>query len=103
MTGWQTFKPFTYRGRAYHWRTDRSRWELLVAGRVLASVVTDAVYPNMWRIDLGDGALSDLVNLTRAKDAAVRLVDASLNVTKPLRRALPVREMESPATLCPPG
>ena len=45
--------------------------------------------------------MSDIVKLSRAKDAAVRLVDASLNVTKPLRRALPVREMESPATLVP--
>jgi len=101
MIEWKSVRPFTYRGRTYHWRTDRNRWELLVAGRVLASVVADAVYPEMWRIDPGGGVLSDIVKLSRAKDAAVRLVDASLNVTKPLRRALPVREMESPATLVP--
>jgi hypothetical protein len=30
----------------------------------------------MWRFDLGDGALSDMVNLTRAKEAAVTRTDA---------------------------
>lgn len=55
MIEWKSVRPFTYRGRTYHWRTDRNRWELLVAGRVLASVVADAVYPEMWRIDLGGG------------------------------------------------
>jgi hypothetical protein len=67
---------------------------LLVGGRVVAKVVPDGTYPHMWRIDLG-GALSDVVNLPRAKDAAVRLVDASLDITKPMRRASPVREMTS--------
>ena len=33
-------------------------------------VVKDETYPTMWRIRLPDGSLSDMVNLTRAKDAA---------------------------------
>ena len=65
-------QPFTYRNiLTDHWRTNGSRWELVTAGRVVAKVVPDAVYAGMWRIDLGDGALSDMVNLTRAKEAAV--------------------------------
>jgi hypothetical protein len=41
------------------------------------SVVPDAVYAGMWRIDLGDGALSDMVNLSRAKEAAAMRADAN--------------------------
>ena len=36
------------------------------------SVVPDAKYPGvMWRVQSPDGSLSDMVNLTRAKDAAI--------------------------------
>jgi hypothetical protein len=55
----------------HHWRTNGSRWELVTAGRVVGKVVSGAVYAGMWRIDLGDGALSDMVNVSRAKEAAV--------------------------------
>ena len=40
------------------------------SGKPLAHVVPDAKYPNMWRIKWPDGTLSDMVNLSRAKDAA---------------------------------
>jgi hypothetical protein len=33
------------------------------------TIERDATYPNMWRIRRSDGSLSDMVNLTRAKDA----------------------------------
>lgn len=36
-------------------------------------IVHDAVYPNMYRVVLPDGSLSDMVNLTRARDAAAAL------------------------------
>ena len=32
-------------------------------------IVPDAIYPGMYRIRLSDGSLTDMVNLTRAKDA----------------------------------
>ena len=38
-------------------------------------MVPDAVYPDMWRVALTDGSLSDMTNLTRAKDAAVVMAD----------------------------
>jgi hypothetical protein len=98
MSKWRTFRPFTYRGRTYHWRTDGSRWELFMADRVVAKVVADVVYPKMWSIDLGDGTLSDMINLSRAKDAARRLVDASLDATKTLRRASPMRQTDPAAS-----
>ena len=36
-------------------------------------VVADERYPGMYRVRTPDGALSDMVNLTRAKDAALAL------------------------------
>jgi hypothetical protein len=33
-------------------------------------VISDEKYPTMWRIHWADGEVSDMVNLTRAKDAA---------------------------------
>jgi len=38
--------------------------------KVLARVRPDEKYPTMWRIHWPDGEVSDMVNLTRARDAA---------------------------------
>ena len=35
-------------------------------------IVPDSKYPNMYRIVLPDGRLSDMLNLSRAKDTAAR-------------------------------
>jgi hypothetical protein len=40
------------------------------AKRPVAEVVPDAKWPRMWRVRWPDGSLSDMVNLSRAKDAA---------------------------------
>jgi hypothetical protein len=40
------------------------------AQRPIATVVPDSQWPGMWRIAWSDGRLSDMVNLSRAKDAA---------------------------------
>jgi hypothetical protein len=46
--------------------------ELLISGRSTGiSIVEDATYTGMWRIKHKDGRLSDMVNITRAKDAAL--------------------------------
>jgi hypothetical protein len=34
------------------------------------SIVRDVTYPNMWRVRLPDGLLTDMVNRARARDAA---------------------------------
>ena len=36
----------------------------------LAEIVPDANWPGMWRVRWPDGSLSDMANLSRAKDAA---------------------------------
>jgi hypothetical protein len=48
-------------------------------GRVLASIEPDLTWPRMWRVRLPDGYLTDMVNLSRAKDAAASLALGVLN------------------------
>ena len=48
-------------------------------GAELARVVPDEKYPGMWRVRSSDSRLSDMLNLTRAKDAAVTMALAVLN------------------------
>jgi hypothetical protein len=47
--------------------------ELVFRNRVVASIEPDVKYPAMWRVRLPSGQLSDMVNRTRAKDAAIGL------------------------------
>ena len=49
-----------------------------VDGPVMATVVEDANWPGMWRVRLGR-RLSDMANLSRAKDAAISIVLRGLN------------------------
>jgi hypothetical protein len=44
----------------------------------MATIEEDANWPGMWRVRFG-GKLSDMVNLSRAKDAAVSMVLRELN------------------------
>jgi hypothetical protein len=45
----------------------------------LVTIEPDSKYPGMYRIRFPDGGLSDMVNLTRAKDAALAFALRSLN------------------------
>jgi hypothetical protein len=53
--------------------------KLCFGNRVVASIEPDAKYPSMWRVRLPDGTLSDMLNRTRARDAARSLALAQLN------------------------
>lgn len=55
---------------SFHFQAERN--ERSKPSRALA-IEPDATWPGMWRIKLSNGLLSDMVNLTRAKDAAVSL------------------------------
>ena len=46
---------------------------------VLASIEPDLTWPRMWRVRLPDGYLTDMANLSRAKDAAASLALGILN------------------------
>lgn len=58
------------------WQGDR----LYFGNRLMASIEPDSKYPNMWRVRLPDGKLSDMVNQTSARDAARALALAQLNI-----------------------
>jgi hypothetical protein len=45
-------------------------------GRYRVRIVPDKVYPQMRRVVYPSGKVSDMVNLTRAKDAALGLVES---------------------------
>jgi hypothetical protein len=59
-----------YCGHDLRWDGNRLR---LHSGRVLAVVEPDARWSGMWRVRLPNGSLTDLVNMSRARDAAVSL------------------------------
>jgi hypothetical protein len=70
---------FKFNRSLYDWRPSGGLWKLIRSGRVVAMVVPDLGLPFLFRIKLPDGSTSDVVNLTRAKDAAVGLADATLD------------------------
>ena len=47
--------------------------------RKLAEIVQDDRYPTMWRVRRPDGTLSDMLNMTRARDAARGMALGILN------------------------
>ena len=59
-----------------HWRDHELH---LKTGRLLATIEPDVTYPKMWRVRLPNGHLTDMVNKTRAKDAAISLALTALN------------------------
>ena len=66
----------SYRQKDLRWDGRKLR---LNSGRLLATIEPDAKWAAMFRVRLPDGQLTDMANLTRAKDAAVHLVLADLN------------------------
>jgi hypothetical protein len=72
-----------------NWRRGEGGFTLCHGRRTQAivRVVQDSIYPNMWRAKFADGSLSDMVNLTRAKDAGTTHALALLNQKTITRRA----------------
>ena len=58
---------------------DGRRLRLLSNRGALASIEPDQIWPGMWRVRLPDGYLTDMVNLSRTKDAAASLALSVLN------------------------
>jgi hypothetical protein len=69
---------------AHHFGSEDLVWDGLklrlgsVRGWVLATVEPDVEWPSMWRVRWS-GGLTDLVNITRAKDAAISIALTELN------------------------
>jgi hypothetical protein len=91
-------RHFRFHGRGYQWLQDGQRWDLRSGDLVVARVIPDVVYPNMFRVE-HRGTLSDLASLSRAKDAALTIADRALDnrPAKPQRRP-PVRQVKRGAT-----
>jgi hypothetical protein len=50
-----------------------------IRGHVLAAIEPDWEWPGIWRVRMPDGQVTDMLNLSRAKDAAVAHALATLN------------------------
>jgi hypothetical protein len=48
-------------------------------GLLLASIEPDQNWPGVWRVRMPDGHLTDMLNMSRAKDAAASLTLTVLN------------------------
>jgi hypothetical protein len=44
--------------------------QLIFRRRTVATIIPDQKWPGMWRVQLPNGHITDMVSLTRAKDAA---------------------------------
>src|SRR5262245_56537214 len=73
MRGWEmrvySSQHLQWQGNALH----------LGRGRKLVEIVQDAAYPIMWRVRLPDGTLTDMANMSRAKDTARTMALRILN------------------------
>jgi hypothetical protein len=63
----------------------------------VARLVPDVVYPDMYRVEHG-GTLSDMASLSRAKDAALSIVDREVEERRKPQRRPPVRQTKRGAT-----
>ena len=77
------------RKRHLEWRGDRLVLKGGGRGSLFVELVRDVTYPSMWRVRLPDGSLTDMVNRTRAKDAACALLLAHLRQARDSLEAPP--------------
>ena len=69
-------KPGNYRSQDLQWKGQK----LYLGSKLMpVKLVQSSVWPLMWRVQHPNGTLSDMVNLTRAKDAAISVTLAILN------------------------
>jgi hypothetical protein len=59
-----------------HWTKEGADWILRCGRRKAGCVVPDESHAGMWRVQWPDGQLSDMANISRAKDALARFVEA---------------------------
>ena len=69
----------------------------LCTGRLLATVESDGTLAGMYRARLAGRHLTDMVNLSRAKDAAISLALSKLNGQETSAEASPMRSFSEAA------
>jgi hypothetical protein len=78
------------------WRAAGDGFVCHLGGRgPLLRLMPDQTYPDMWRIVFPDGRVSDMTNLTRAKDAGL---SHAIAYVRKGAAAPPVRPADVPAT-----
>lgn len=65
---------------------------------VIMTIVPDPDWPKMWRVRKSDGTLTDMVNRTRAKDAAGFMALRELNADRRASGASPMRFPSGPVS-----
>jgi hypothetical protein len=73
--------------------------ELVYGRKTLLRIERDEVYPEMWRVRRPEGSRTDIVNRTRAKDAAVSIALRLLNMSENLSEAPPTAPNDFQAPL----
>ncbi len=72
-----------------HWTREGDDWVLKFNRRKVGRVFRDSQDPGMWRSRRADGRLSDVANLTWAKDAALAAAQRDNGPSKsPVKRTL---------------
>lgn len=61
------------------WKRERGEFRLYHGRSLVMRAIPDEKYLGMWRVKSRDGRLSDMVNLTWAKDAAMDWACRELN------------------------
>jgi hypothetical protein len=74
-------------GRNLAWRVNGGDWILFHKRRRMGRVVPDGQHRGMFRVALPSGRLSDLGNLSRAKDSALAAAERELEFEDRERRA----------------
>jgi hypothetical protein len=72
------------------WRSDRLALKGGRRGSPAVEIVPDDSYPGMWRVRKQDGSLSDMVNRTRARDAARSILLGILNAQETASEGSPM-------------
>jgi hypothetical protein len=83
-----------------HWKDSRLYLGSCATGN---SITPDTKYPSMWRVRYPDGSLSDIVNLTRARDGARCLALAVLNTRETRVAASPTAQNAQGVVTSPPS
>lgn len=74
------------------WQRDGSGWVLLAGRRRRGRVVPDQKYPGMWRSVKFRGQLSDMSNLSWAKNAVLVAAERELEFEDRQRRAIDLQK-----------
>jgi hypothetical protein len=80
--------PIELIGCALAWHRDGAGWVLQLKRRRMGRVIPDSEYPGMWRSVKSRGQLSDMANLSWAKNAVLLSADRELAWEGRKRRAI---------------